>query len=205
MSQTIRNKYNKVAYSEKDLITGIIQNQDWAIREIYKTQYVVIKKMVYTFRNTTLEPNDIFQEGLTRAILNIRKGKFNQHSTFSTYLNGICKNICLKQLHQKKNISVIKKQTPEFQEEDLYYEMLSLINRIKAHLNTNCREIIDLRFNQDDKQTDKLNPKNKLTGFEEIAERLNITTDNARQRFKRCLKQLRKMVFEHPEYKTLFD
>jgi len=82
--------------------------------------------------------------------------------------------------------------------------MLSLINRIKKRLNTNCREIIDLRFNQDE-QSDKSNTRKKLTGFEEIAGRLNITSDNARQRFKRCLEQLRKMVFEHPEYKTLFD
>jgi RNA polymerase sigma factor (sigma-70 family) len=204
VSQTIRNKYNKIAYSEKDLIERIILNQDWAIREIYKTQYVAIKKMVYTFKNTTLEPEDIFQEGLTRAIMNIRNGKFNRNSTFSTYLNGICRNICLKQLHQKKNTLILEEQTPESQEEDLYYEMLSLINRIKKRLNTNCREIIDLRFNQDE-QPDKSNPRKKLTGFEEIAGRLNITSDNARQRYKRCLKQLRKMVFEHPEYKTLFD
>jgi RNA polymerase sigma factor (sigma-70 family) len=204
VSQTIRNKYNKIAYSEKDLIEGIILNQDWAIREIYKTQYVAIKKMVYTFKNTTLEPEDIFQEGLTRAIMNIRNDKFNRHSTFSTYLNGICRNICLKQLHQKKNIPIPEEQTPENQEEDLYYEMLSLINSIKKRLNTNCSEIIDLRFNQNE-QPDKSNPKKKLTGFDEIAGRLNITSDNARQRFKRCLEQLRKMVFEHPEYRTLFD
>ena len=204
MSQTIRNKYNKIAYSESDLIEGIIQNQDWAIREIYKTQYVAIKKMVYTFRNTILEPEDIFQEGVTRAIMNIRNGKFNRQSTFSTYLNGICRNICLKQLNQQKNFPIPEEQTLDIHEEDLYYEMLSLINRIKTRLNTNCREIIDLRFNQD-KQNDTLNPKKKLTGFEEIAGSLNITAENARQRFKRCLEQLREMVFEHPEYKTLFS
>lgn len=204
MSQTIRNKYNKIAYSESDLIEGIIQNQDWAIREIYKTQYVAIKKMVYTFRNTILEPDDIFQEGLTRALMNIRSGKFNRQSTFSTYLNGICRNICLKQLNQQKNIPIPEEQTPDIHEEDLYYEMLSLINRIKTRLNTNCREIIDLRFKQDI-QIDTLNPKKKLTGFEEIAGSLNISAENARQRFKRCLEQLREMVFEHPEYKTLFS
>ena len=204
MSQTIRNKYNKIAYSENDLIEGIIQNQDRAIREIYKTQYVAIKKMVYTFRNTILEPEDIFQEGLTRALMNVRNGKFNRQSTFSTYLNGICRNICLKQLNQQKNIPIPEEKTPDIHEEDLYYEMLSLINLIKTRLNTNCREIIDLRFNQD-KQIDTLNPKKKLAGFEEIAGRLNITTENARQRFKRCLEQLREMVFEHPEYKTLFS
>jgi len=85
VSQTIRNKYNKIAYSEKDLIERIILNQDWAIREIYKTQYVAIKKMVYTFKNTTLEPEDIFQEGLTRAIMNIRNGKFNRQSKKHTH------------------------------------------------------------------------------------------------------------------------
>lgn len=205
MSQYINLRYKKVVYSEIDLIEGIFKNQNWAISEIYRTQFNAIKKMVYSFRNTSLEPDEIFQEGLTRVILNIKNGKFKQNSSISTYLNGICKNICLKQLNQRKTSQITENLNCEQQEEDKYYEMLSFINQLKEQLNTTCLEIINMRFNQTDNLEFENNPANKLTAFEIIAQKLDISPANARQRFKRCLGQLRTMVFEHPEYQTLFD
>ena len=205
MSQTITLKYNRLAYAEEDLLTGIRENKEWAIREIYKNQYNGIKKMVYTFKNTTLDPEDIFQDGLTRAIMNIRAGKFNGDSSFTTYLNSICRNICLKELSRNKAVPMQEIPIPEEKAEDNYYELLVFINQLKNKLGTSCREIIDLRFKQADRDTPEPVTDNKLSGFEEIATQLQITPANARQRFKRCLDQLREMVFSHPDYQTLFD
>jgi RNA polymerase sigma factor (sigma-70 family) len=205
MSQTIQKRYKRVAFSEQELIEGLRQNEDWAVREIYVTQFKAIKKMVYTFKNISLEPDDIFQEGLTRAILNIQAGKFKNNSAFNTYLNGICKNICRKQLEKQNMLPIANEPESTESINENYYEMLSFVNQLKAQLNLLCREIIDLRFKQNSEQPTEKNKGNKLPGFEEIARKLDITSDTARQRLKRCLDQLRKMIFEHPEYQTLFD
>ena len=187
------------------IISGIQNNEDWAINIIYKTRYNSIKKMVYSFRNTILEPEDIFQEGLTRTIINIREGRFRGESSLATYLNGICRNICLKLLARPNPLPVEENIAPEEPDNDNYYELLAFVNTLKKQLGNSCREIIDLRFKQPEEIPETNNNDNKLHGFEEIAQKLGITVDNARQRFKRCLDQLRKMVFAHPEYQTLFD
>jgi len=189
-------------YSDEELISGIYNNQDWAVNVIYRTQYTSIKRMVYSFRNTRLEPEDIFHEGLTRTILNIRKGNFRGDSSLTTYLYSVCRNVCLKILAKPKPVIIEKNLAAMESENDNYYELLAFISDLKKQMGDSCQEIIDLRF----KQTDVTNNSdNKLYGFDEIAQRLDITVDNARQRFKRCLDQLREMVFAHPEYQTLFD
>ena len=111
-------------YSDNELIKGIKINEDWAVGYVYKTQFKTIKKMVYSFRNTILEPEDIFQEGLTRIILNIRKGKFRGESSLSTYFNSICRNICLKILANPNPLPTNENLVPEEPETENYYELL---------------------------------------------------------------------------------
>jgi len=204
MSQTLISTFKKTEFSNEDIVSGICNNQDWAIIAIYKTQYESIKNMVYSFRNIRLEPEDIFQEGLTRIILNIRAGKFRGESSLATYLNSICRNICLKLLARPNPMPHNEDLVSDESDNDNYYELLAFINKIKEQLGNGCREIIDLRFKQSEGVT-TTDDNNKLHGFDEIAQKLDITVDNARQRFKRCLDQLRKLVFDHPEYQTLFD
>ncbi len=191
-------------HSDEDIISGITNNQNWAVTVIYKTQYTSIKRMVYSFRNTRLEPEDIFQEGLTWTILNIRAGKFRGESSLATYLNGICRNICLKLLAKPDPVIPEENMETEEPENDNYYELLALINEIKRQMGNNCREIINLRFKQSEEIRETTPADNKLHGFDEIAQKLDITVENARQRFKRCLDQLREMIFAHPEYQILF-
>lgn len=205
MSQpNVSNSKNR-SYRDENIILGIHKNQDWAIRLIYKTQYTSIKKMVYSFRNTMLEPDDIFQEGLTRTILNIRACKFRGESSLATYLNSVCRNICLKILAHHNPILLEENLIIEETDDDNYYDLLTFINKIKNQLGNSCREIIDLRFRQSEEVRETGDTNNKLYDFDEIAEKLCISSDNARQRFKRCLDQLRELVFAHPEYQTLFD
>ena len=68
---------NKHSFTDEDIISGINNNnEDWAINTLIRAQYTPIKKMVFSLRNTLLEPDDIFQEGLMRLIVNIRAGRF---------------------------------------------------------------------------------------------------------------------------------
>ncbi|NQV02984.1 MAG: hypothetical protein HQ542_10080, partial [Bacteroidia bacterium] len=93
-------------------------------------------------------------------------------------------------------------------EQENDYEMISKVNNAKKQLDPRCVEIIDMRFGirssqfavgssqfaKSDKRIEKSEERSKLTPFEEVAEQLGITPDNARQRFKRCLERLIRLV-----------
>lgn len=189
-------------YTDQELIAGIQKNENKALRSLYKTEYNSIKKMVFAFHNVSLDPEDVFQEGLTRLIINLQSGRFRGDSSLSTYLNSICRNICLKKLSRQGTVSLETGIPEPVQEEEHFYDLLEFVSRLKKELGENCRAVLDLRFRQSE-QENNTQSINKLMGFDEIAVHLNISADNARQRFKRCLDQLKKRVISHPEYLTI--
>lgn len=199
-----RNKtYNKADYSEEEILSGIINNGNEVIKFIYKKYFTKIKQMVFAFRNTILIPEDIFQEGLTCAIINIRDGKFRGESSFYTYLNNICRNQCLKELSKikTKNIEI----NDRVQEENSFdHELMNSLLEIRKKLNESCIEIIDLRFDLKASDLESSKTPSSCKSFDEIAELLLLTADNARQRFKRCLDKLKELVYSNTELKEYF-
>ncbi len=187
--------------NEDDLIKGILDNDTRTIQKIYREQFDIIKSMVHNFKGLQLEPEDIFQEGLTRAILNIRKGLFKGDSSFSTYMYGICRNICLKEYRRKKPVSSIELvESADVSQED-HFDTLKVINEVKEQLDEKCRKIIELRFGIQDESEQEM----ENTRFESVAAKLNITPENARQRYKRCFAKFMDMLRKHPEFKLLSE
>ena len=200
LSHSLPKKYNKTDYSDIEIISGILGNENEVIRHIYKKYFIKIKQMVFAFRHTALDPDDIFQEGLTRALMNIREGRFRGDSSFYTYLNSICRNICLKELSKIKGRNVELNDNVQ-EENSMDFELLNQLLEVRKQLNESCLEIIDLRFDLKEQETDE--SMNPATGrsFDEIAEILSLTAANARQRLKRCLDKLREYVLNDSELK----
>ncbi len=182
---------------DKKIIEGILQNSNKVMTSVYKQNFVKIKKMVGSFKNTTLDPEDVFHEGFSRAIVNIREGKFRGESSFSTYLNGICKNICMKQLSKKKTYELSLNY--EIADDENHFELLEMVLQVRKRMDRKCRTIVDLRFDLNESSNNE-----GLTTFEEIAEKLNLSVVNARQRFSRCLAKLRELVGSSPEINEYF-
>lgn len=194
LSQSHSEKYNRLKITDEQIIRGILEYGGSALESAYKTYFQSIRKMVYTFNNTSLNPEDIFQEGLTRAVINIREGRFRGESALLTYLNSICRNICLKELARKQHGSIEGKDFPQETAHDRF-DLLPRILEVRNRLDEKCRLIIDLRFNILEVNPDLKRPaREQCPSFEEIAERLSLSPDNARQRFKRCLDKLREYV-----------
>lgn len=187
MSHLKSDQYHKANISDEQIISGILNNDDKIIGSVYKEYYQRIKKMIYTFRNITLDPDDIFQEGLTRAIINIREGRFRGESSLLTYLNSICRNICLKELSRKRT-EPIEDQKLNEEDKSIDFELIDELLIIRNQMEEKCRTIIDLRFGLND------NHPIKDSSFDEIAAFLGLTAENARQRFKRCMDKLREFV-----------
>ncbi len=181
---------HKYRLSEKELVEGILNNNREIFGYIYQQNFERIRNMVLNFKNLSLDADDVFQEGLTRAVINIRQGRFAGESSFATYLYGICRNICLKDYQKNKNMypAALMEMTEE-QEDETYFENLNMVLAAKEKIDETCRKIIDYRFGiaEGAKQ-------NGMMRFDAVAEKLGITADNARQRFGRCLKKLKKLL-----------
>lgn len=199
LSQFHLFRNNTINYSDEEIIHGILNDSNQILEYLYNKYYSKVKGMVINFKNTVLIPDDIFQEGITRVILNIKNGKFRGDSSFYTYLIGICRNICLKELSGKVyspiEIDMIQEDNSETFE--LFHNLLNLLNA----LNDKCKTVINLRFNLISEFTTEEN-MNKCLPFEDIAEYMSITPSNARQIFKRCFDKLRELVASDPEFKA---
>lgn len=193
LSQFHSKRYNKVDYSEEEILSGILDNDNSVITYIYEKYKPKIRRMVFTFKHTALDPDDIYQEGFCRAIFSIRNGKFRRKSSIYTYLSSICRNICLKDLVRKK-IKTVEITDSILEENAIDFEFLNCILEATKHLNENCIEIINLRFDLNESEPDEIINPSYCKTFEEIANILGLTADNARQRFKRCMKTLREYL-----------
>ena len=198
VTKTDKNVQTNKKFDEK-VIEGILRNDRKTLEVIYRKDFDSIRSMVNNFKNIELEPNDVFQEGLTRAVMNIRKGVFKGDSKFSTYLYGICKNICLRNYNRNKPIKTVDSSNIEENRDIDHYEMLNLVLEIKDKLEKNCKDIIDMKFNLYDDR----DGKDKSTSLKNIAAHLGIEYDNARQRFIRCMAKLRSLIQNNPGYHEL--
>ena len=186
--------------NEQELIDGILNNSESVISTIYYTNIPKVKRMVWAFKNLSLDPDDIFQEGITIALMNVHEGKFRGESSFSSYLNSICRNICLKQLSKTRHVELTENHDV-IETDNLNLNIIKHVLEFKNKLGQKCREVIDLRFSLGDHI--KLEQPNKCLSFEMIAEKLSITQVSARQRFKRCLDQLRELIDSSPDTKSI--
>ena len=198
--------YNKEKYSEEDILSGIVNNNDNMIRYIYKSFFPGIKSMVGSFHNLSLDTEDIFQEGLTRAVINVRELKFHGKSTFYTYLTSICRNICLKELKRPVNLQEVDKGSEVINGSEEHVEdLIERMTEVKNKMDESCKQIIDLRFGlgkSSNQQFDSYQPVESVK-FEDIAKQLQIETDNARQRFRRCFEKFKMVLFKDREWKGL--
>ena len=182
-------------FSEEELVKGLEHGDGKIISFIYKRNMAAIRNMVNQYSNMVLDSDDVIQEGLTRTIMNIRDKKFKGTSSVHTYLYSVCKNICLKEFQNSKMFypASAGMDLIDDQQND-YYDLLQTVIKIKGQLEQKCVEIIDMRFSLSSALTPDQVPKGQenqtMMPFEEIALKLDILPDNARQRFKRCLEKL---------------
>ena len=195
------------AYTEEDLVKGVQERSGEIIRFIYRKNMDTVKHLVTRFPHIILEPDDVIQEGLTRLIMNIREGKFSGKSSVHTYLYSICRNICLKEnarVRRDKRVAEEDAYTRNplgveangngSEEEEEYFDQIKMVLEAKQQIGEMCVEIIDARFGLSETRNPEPETRNRLIPFEEVADQLGISQENARQRFKRCLDRLIELV-----------
>ena len=192
----------KVVQTDKitdEIVAGIMSNDSKTLAIVYDKYLNSIRKLVSNYSRLKLDAGDVFQEGLSRVIVNIRNGKFRGDSSFHSYFYAVCRNICLKEINKvhEDNREIIERN--EEDDSDKEWELIQLLLELRNKIDADCRDLIDLRFNIDR----SYEGKERLTPFEYIAERLHIQTDNARQRFRRCMGKLSSLFMKDPAYKEI--
>lgn len=177
-------------FSDYQIVNGLSKNDSAVIDYLYKEVGPVVKRIIQNMGGRAEDADDIFQEGIIAAFVNIKSGKYTleESTKFSSYLTQICKYKWYdrtKSANETRNVPI----TIDFEDnadivstmetEEKYNKLQSVIGELGA----NCQEILK-RFYW------------KQESMEEIGEALNMQTKSAKNSKYRCMEQLRKLINE---------
>ena len=212
MEKSFWKPSNSESFKEEDqkFIDVILGKSDESVTNIVYRYQKSINKLVWSFKDSKIDPEDIFQDGMFDLIRNIKHGDFKRESSVLTYLSVICRNKCYSRLRKFSKTKKIR-----LLENEDYEEILSQIEKtedmiiiekvidIKNHMNKNCMDLFDLRFNFNKSEISE-EGNNKNLKFEEIAKILDLKLDNAKKKFSRCLDRLYKILMDDPELREYY-
>lgn len=93
--------------TDNQIVRGLLQQEDVVINFLYDEIGPKVKQFIISKGGSSEEANDIFQEGIVSAFVNIKSGKYkiSESTKFTTYLIQICKYKwydTLKSAHKSK-------------------------------------------------------------------------------------------------------
>ena len=90
------------AYTNDEAIILAIRTGDrQAFKHLYKSKYLLIKKMILSKGGKEEDVKDIYQETMSAFYKNVKKTTFHLSSSISTYLYSIAKNHWLKEIDRR--------------------------------------------------------------------------------------------------------
>ena len=147
----------------------------------------------YTVRNEELE-EDIFKETLTKAIVTIQQGRYNENGKFPAWLTRIAHNLIIDCFRQEKQENLVSCDEEErnllnnirlsegtVESEIVNHQILSDVRRLIKHLPDEQREVVHMRFYQD-------------LSFKEIAEMTGVSINTSLGRMRYAILNLRRMA-----------
>lgn len=175
-------------YKNEDIIVGLSTNDHKVLNYLYKEIGPKVKNMVMNMGGSIEEANDIFQEGMIAAYVNIKSGKYqlSENAKFSTYLQQLCKykwyDVC-KSAHKSKGASLDADYDADVdiassvERSEKYNELIKCLNS----LGRSCRDILKLFYWEKE-------------SMDSIAQILNITPATAKNNKYRCMQKLKEIA-----------
>lgn len=177
-------------YNDEDLVDGLKKQDPAIIRFLYDNVGPMIFKLIVIQSGGSKEDaQDILQEGLLAAYINVRTGKYQPGKTalFTTYLVQICKYKWLD--HSKSAYSTrtarmsdieLAESAPE-PEDDVLESRIRHLSGLISQLGEQCRKILHLFYWE--KQS-----------IQKIASQLNMEPSSAKNQKYRCMKKLKELA-----------
>ena len=174
-----------------DLYQMLLNNNEAAYREIYKSHFAFVKSFVLKNNGDEDELKDLFQESIIALWDNIHNGKYTHKN--ETMLHGYFRNICrfkwLEILRSKSKLVSISDNNDFDMEGDvgvlnelIKRDEINEFNDVFALISEKCRQILSLFY------YDKKNMKeiSEITGYE--------ITSMRNEKYK-CIEKLRQVYF----------
>jgi len=178
-------------FTEEQLMSGLAEQSPRVIDYLYKKAGPMAVKMIARYGGNHADAEDIFQESILAAYVNIKKGKYqpSEQAKLTTYILQICKFKWLDQLKSayRKNTEY---QVPDTDIEDLDPDELEQEARIQQlyklieQLGEQCKSILQLFYW-------------KKFSVEKIAESMGLEPASAKNQKYRCMKRLKEMAERH--------
>jgi RNA polymerase sigma factor (sigma-70 family) len=189
-------------YSSIEIIQGIRKHDRKVLDFVYKAYFPHVCKYVEERHGNKGDAWDVFQDamGVVFDLVKREKNNFLQESSFKTFFIGICHNIWLKQLRNRKlNLIFNTAMVESMPEDDREIQSLirsNILFRICqkhiAMLKPDCRMVIEMTANEED--------------GEKLAEMLHFESVQAAYNKRRtCIRKLLDLIKNDPEYKNLTD
>ncbi len=188
-------------YTDKEIIQGIIQQDENVLRFMYTEYFSSVKKMVRKYGGSNDDAWDLFQDSMSTLIdiLEIKGESFHVSSSFKTFFVELSKRIWMKSFRNVDNKLVfnseIVDEAIDFSEEmaaDLYFEnaLLRAYFRNLKLLKPSCRKI--LRLLENERPSEVMLNRMKLS-----------STQSVYNKKRACIKKLITLINEDPLYKNL--
>ena len=139
--------------------------------------------MVRSFPALDVEAEDIFQESFISVMKIVLNGKFDGSSDFKSYFNKSCRNLCKKRSKKGKRMMPAEIDENTFIDEVKEYkkDLIQLMIKFKEKIKPICKEIIDLVHGLG---SIELEGNKDRVPYKDIANKIGISEDNARQRYR---------------------
>jgi len=179
-------------WSEVDLLQGIRESNEQAIKNVYKLHFPMIENFVRQNGGSEQEAKDLFQDGFLVLYRNVKNPVFSLDCKIKTYIYSVCKRIWLTELKRKSKAPVIIDEIDEFinidetEVEDLNKHEESLLHLQKSleKLGEPCSILLSDYYLND-------------LSMQQIALKMGYTNaDNAKTQKYKCLLRLKKIFFE---------
>lgn len=139
------------------------------------------------------DAKDIFQDGLSHLIVNIRAGKFQGNSSLKTYLFRICTNLWNTKFRRSQKLESIKETLPEEKEPEaspeeilLYQEQEVLLAAVLSQIGKSCKKVLGLW--------------SLSYSMAEIAQEMDYKSEGmARKKKYECFKKLMALLKDRPD------
>lgn len=187
--------FSRKKFTDQTLIKAIRAGGrpgDQAISYLLEHELGKVKHLVLRRNGSEADAEDVFMEGLTALIMNIRKEKFRGESAVSTYLFAICKGIWHKRFRKSVREGEVKDQLV-VAEEDHHTPEISLMDSEQKQL------LLDLFARLREKCSEVLLQWANGFSMQEIAEQLGYGNGQVVMNKKnKCLKQLHQLMESNP-------
>jgi len=180
-------------WSEVDLLNGLKDNTEAAIRQIYKSNFSTIENFIHLNGGNSQDAKDVFQEGILVLYRNVKVEGFALNCKIKTYLYSVCKRIWLTELKRKNKAPTNTSETEDIVSiEDSDIEkieennnMLNNLSKSLELLGEPCKAILtDFYLNN--------------LSMQDIAIKMGYTNaDNAKTQKYKCLLRLKKVFFKN--------